>query len=277
MKLSYQTICWGHTHSLGLGIVGHPVGVTNIKDLHYVTNASIETALQDIAAAGYAGFELFDGDLMAYADRKDDFQALTQATGLQFVAVYAGANLIYPDILPEELWKIERTCLLAAELGAQHLVVGAGARRSSGTTEKDYDLLAEGLDQVMTLAEKHGLIASYHPHLSTMVETPDELEKIMSRSRINFCPDTAHVAAGGGDPVEIIQRYGSRIKYIHFKDFNPTPFSFLPLGQGQLDFGGMMNALRDHHYDGWITVELDIYAGPPSEAANISKAYLAKL
>lgn len=277
MKLSYQTICWGRTHSLGLGIVGHPVGVTNIKDLHYITNASIEAALRDIAAAGYAGFELFDGDLMAYADNKDAFRALIQDTGLQFVAVYSGANLIYPDILPEELWKIERICLLAAELGAAHLVVGAGARRSTGTTEKDYDLLAEGLDQVTALAEKHSLIASYHPHLTTMVETPAELEKIMSRSRINFCPDTAHLAAGGGDPVEIIRRYGSRIKYVHFKDFKPAPFSFLPLGQGQLDFGGMVNALRDHHFDGWVTVELDIYDGPAREAAEISKAYLAKL
>ncbi len=277
MKLSCQTICWGTTYNLGLGIVGHPVGVTNVKDLHYVTNASIEAALRDIAAAGYEGFEFFDGDLMAFADRKDDFRALLKETGLKFVAVYTGANLIYPDIVPEELWKIERVSVLAAELGAEHLVVGAGARRSTGTTDKDYDLLAEGLNQVKAVAEKHGLVASYHPHLSTMVETPEELEKIMSRSTINFCPDTAHQAAAGGDPVEIIRRYGDRIKYIHLKDFTAEPFAFLPLGQGKLDFEGMVNALRAHDYDGWITVELDIYAGPAIEAARISKDYLAKI
>jgi inosose dehydratase len=52
------------------------------------------------------------------------------------------------------------------------------------------------------IAARHGLTASYDPHLATMVEGPDQIADILSRSRISFCPDTAHLAAGGGDPVE---------------------------------------------------------------------------
>jgi inosose dehydratase len=33
MKLAYQTNTWG-------GVVGHPVGVTSIKDLFYLANGS---------------------------------------------------------------------------------------------------------------------------------------------------------------------------------------------------------------------------------------------
>ena len=65
MRLSYQTITWG-------GVVGHPVGVTSIKDLFYLANGSTEAAIRDIAHAGYAGVEMFDGNLRQYEDRPDE-------------------------------------------------------------------------------------------------------------------------------------------------------------------------------------------------------------
>lgn len=270
MKLGYQTNTWG-------GVVGHPVGVTSIKDLFYLTPGSTEEALRDIAAAGYQGFELFDGNLMEYADRKAEFRALLEETGLQLLAVYSGGNFIFPEILPEELWRVEKAAALAAEFGALHLVVGGGAQRVGGTTEEDYVQLARALDEVVDIAERHGLSAHFHPHLTTIVEGPEQLEKVMARSRINFCPDTAHLAAGGGDPAALIRRYAERITYVHLKDWCADPFDFLPLGQGELDFAGIMDALRESDYDGWITVELDSYPGSNREAAEMSRAHLESL
>lgn len=43
---------------------------------------------------------------------------------LDFVAVYTGGNFIFPDILEEEMLKIEKVAAFASELGANHLVVG---------------------------------------------------------------------------------------------------------------------------------------------------------
>ncbi len=127
------------------------------------------------------------------------------------------------------------------------------------------------------LAGSHGLTACYHPHLTTIVESPAELEKIMTRSRIGFCPDTAHLAAGGGNPAELIRRYPDRIRHVHLKDFRPDPFAFLPLGEGVIDFPDVIAALREIGYDGWLLIELDSYDGDPREAAQISKTYLEKL
>ncbi|MED3928732.1 sugar phosphate isomerase/epimerase, partial [Priestia megaterium] len=67
MKLGYQTNTWG-------GVVGHPAGVTSIKDLYYLANGSTEEALKDIAEVGYKGFEMFDGNLMEFKDRKEEFR-----------------------------------------------------------------------------------------------------------------------------------------------------------------------------------------------------------
>jgi inosose dehydratase len=270
MKLSCQTITWG-------GVVGHPVGVTSVKDLFYLSNAPTETALREISDAGYAGVELFDGDLVEYEDRPDDFRQLLADTALELVAVYSGANFVFPEILEEELWRIERAASLAARFGAEHLVVGGGAQRARGTTDEDYARLAEGLDRVVAIADEHRLAASYHPHLTTIVESPAQLEQVMARSRINFCPDTAHLVAGGGDPAELIRRYAERIVYLHLKDFSADPFAFLPLGRGELDFRAILEELDRAEYDGWITIELDAYDGGPGDAALESRHYLESL
>ena len=270
MKLSCHTITWG-------GVVGHPVGVTSVKDLFYLAHGSTEAALRDVAAAGYAGVELFDGNLIEYEDRPDELRVLLAENGLQLVAVYSGANFVFPEILEEELWRISRAAALAARLDAEHLVVGGGAQRAGGTSDEDYVRLAAGLERVAALAEEHGLTASYHPHLSTIVESPEQLEKVMERSRIGFCPDTAHLAAAGGDPAELIRRYADRVPYVHLKDFVAEPFAFLPLGTGELDFAGILDELERAGYDGWITVELDDYDGAPVDAARASREYLDAL
>jgi len=270
MRLSYSTITWG-------GVVGHPVGVTSIKDLFYMANGSTEEALRDVAAAGYEGVEVFDGNLRAHeADPAPLKNALAEA-GLQLVAVYSGANFIYKDVLEEEFWRIEKSAALAAEFGAMHLVVGGGAQRYDGIRDDDYDRLAEGLDRVVDVAERHGLTASFHPHLSTIVEGPEQVDKVFSRSRIGFCPDVAHLAAGGGDPAELIRRYSDRVVYGHLKDLRMEPFAFLPLGKGSIDFADVLDAFKASSIGEWINVELDEYDGPPIEAAKASKAYLASL
>jgi inosose dehydratase len=266
MKLGYQTNTWG-------GVVGHPAGVTSVKDLYYLANGSTEEALKDIAAAGYKGFELFDGNLMQYQDKKEEFLKLMADCYLTLIGVYTGGNFIFPDILEEELAKIESVAALAYELGAQHLVVGGGAVRTNGIKESDYKNLGNALNRVVEIAEKYNLIPSYHPHLGTNVQAPEQLDKLMPLTTINICPDTAHIEAGGGDPVAVIKKYVDRIKYVHLKDY--LNGQFLPLGEGNQKIDELLQVLEDANYDGWITVELDSYPDP-KKGAEISREFLLK-
>ena len=270
MQLGYHSITWG-------GVVGHPVGVTSVKDLYYLANGSMETAVRDIASAGYTGTEMFDGNVAAYADRPAALRELLSETGVELVSVYSGANFIYGDILPDELYRVARAAELAATFGAKQLVVGGGAKRASGTTDEDYKRLAAALDKVVDIVEAAGLNATYHPHLTTIVEGPDDIARLLKDTRIGFCPDTAHLAAGGGDPAALIRRYPERIGHVHLKDAKLSPLQFLPLGEGELDFPGILEAIRAAGYDGWLMVELDSYDGDPRVAAEISKKYLDRL
>lgn len=223
--------------------------------------------------AGYQAIELFDGNLVQYEGKLRELRSPLNDAGLNLLAVYSGGNFIFPEIRPEELWRIKKAADLAAEMGAEHLVVGGGAKRTVAATEEDYARLAAALDQVADLAAERGLLAHYHPHLTTMAESPDQVRQVFAGSKICFCPDTAHLFAGGGDPAKLILEHASRIRYVHLKDFQRSPFAFLPLGEGELDMNAILQALMTINYSGWIAVELDAYDDPKA-GAEISMRYL---
>jgi inosose dehydratase len=259
-KLAYHANCWG---PLG----GHAVGVTSITQLAYVTFGNMDRAFADIAAAGYEGVEVFDGNLL---DRSAaEMRRLLADSGLALVATYAGGNFIFDDILPEEMARVTRAADRAAELGAPHLVVGGGAKRFDGTRDADYAKLGAALDQVKAIAEARGLRAHYHPHLSTIVEGPTEVARIFGLTGIDFCPDTAHLAAAKGDPAQLIRDLASRISYVHLKGLQREPFAFTPLDRGDVPTGPILDALREVGFKGWVCAELDAW-DDPAEGARLS-------
>jgi inosose dehydratase len=273
-KLAYHANCWG---PLG----GDAVGVTSINRLTYRTFGDMAKAARDIAAAGYDGIEFFDGNVVE--GEGDDFAAMRKIVadnGLALVSVYAGGNFIFTDILEEELARVTKAADAARVLSAEHLVIGGGARRHDGTRPSDYDALASALDKVMAIAAARGLKAHYHPHLSTIVENPDEVRTVFGKTEIGFCPDTAHLAAAGGDVAAMVREHASRISYIHLKGWQRDPFAFVPVGRGDCDNGAVIRALKDIGYMGCICNELDAWADPAAgarESHDYVKAELAKV
>ena len=223
MQVGYHSISWG-------GVVGEATGVTSVKDLYYRL-PDRSTAITDIAAAGYAGIEMFDGNVADYADRPEVLQGLLADAGLELVSAYTGGNFVYADILDDELHRVRTppswrnnsapAAWSSAEGPGEPPAPGRGLHRLGGRPRPGTDI-----------AEQRGLTACYHPHLTTIVESPDELDRLMPQTRIGFCPDTAHLAAGGGDPAELIRRYPDRVAHVHLKDVRLDPVAFVPLGQG---------------------------------------------
>ena len=258
-KLAYSTNCWG---PMG----GDAVGVTSVSRLTYRTYADMARAIEEIASAGFSGVEMFDGNLLDYQDRMSTLRQLLDGAGVQLVAAYSGCNFIFPDMLAEELARLERVADATAQAGGLYLVVGGGAQRAAGIQPGDYALLATALDKVAPLAVKHGLTAHYHPHLSTIVETPEQVRKIFAQTDIGFCPDTAHLAAGGADVPALLAEFRERITYVHIKGWQRDPFRFTPLDEGDLNTTAILSKLKELDFEGWITTELDEWADPLAAA-----------
>lgn len=147
-----------------------------------------------------------------------------------------------------------------------------------------------------TLAE--GVTSSFHPHVGTVIETADELERLLEHVTTDALAlglDTGHIAWAGDDPVAVCNRYLDRISTLHLKDVNDeirrqgvaadwtySEFAeagvFAELGEGMVDFPAILNPLFASGFDGWLIVETDITLKPTArESAEISRAYLRSI
>lgn len=266
-KFAYEANAWG-------GVVGNPNAVTDLGTGFYVTPGDVHRTLDAIAAAGYTGIELFDGNLLPFEDSMEAFTDAVRGSGLEVTGVYSGGHFIYPDAHEDEMARFDRSIALAAAAGARHYVVGGGAIRSTGRRDEDFAVAGGFLSAVAARAQAAGLIASYHPHLGSLAQTPEQIDALFAATTIGLCADVAHIAGGGGDPVAVIRRHAARLAYVHLKDIDLATNAFLPLGEGGLDLEGIVDAVVEAGYDDWVTVELDGYSGDQAAAAARSLAWL---
>jgi inosose dehydratase len=190
----------------------------------------------------------------------------------------------------ETLEKARKVCRLLQGIGCRRLVVmdclvepraatagrNADARRLSAAEWKD--MMSFFADVARVTRDEFGMQPSLHAHAGTYVEFEDEVDRAMNDlpdDLVGLCVDTGHTVYAGFDPAAVIERYGSRIRHLHFKDVDPVVLAkvvagkvgfmpavsmrvFCPLGDGAVDFGRVRGVLDDVGYTGWATIEQDV-------------------
>lgn len=253
-------------------LVGDGAGVTSVKDIRYLTMGNDEEILKSITETGFKSIEVLEGNLTKYCNDLSVLKDMLQKYSAEMMSVCVGANFIYQDALEDEMFHMETVAKAAKEVGVTYIGICGGAIRGKGIQDGDYALLGKGLDMAEKVFAEYGLKASYHPHLGSMAEAPEQIDRLFSETSIPICPDLAHLAAGGGDPLEIIKKYYDRISFVHLKDLDDNGFA--PLGTGRLDIDGVLDFLKQKKYDGDYLVEVDGYAGDPVYACRTSYEFL---
>jgi inosose dehydratase len=174
---------------------------------------------------------------------------------------------------------------VAAEAGVLVLSAVTGAEGYDTRPALDDDgwgTLLSNLDRLTTLAASRGVRAVLHPHVGTMIETGDEVQRVLDGSSISLCLDTGHLLIGGTDPAELARQAPERIAHLHLKDVDSAVAAtvrsgrltyteavrqgmYRPLGTGDVDVPAIVRHVRAHGYDGWYTLEQDtILTGEPA-------------
>lgn len=178
---------------------------------------------------------------------------------------------------------------LAGRVGPEH-----------GLSDRGWDTLARGANTIARdVRDATGLRTVFHHHCATFVETPREIDELMSRtdpSLLGLCLDTGHCTFGGGNPVQVLERWKDRVWHVHLKDCDPElkrqsareqwdyaqsvrQGVFCELGRGEVDFRSVLAALNASGYAGWLVVEQDVLPsmGTPAESAARNRDYLRSL
>jgi inosose dehydratase len=149
--------------------------------------------------------------------------------------------------------------------------------------EGQWATLLANLDRLAAAAEDRGVLAVLHPHVGTMVETRDDVDRVLQGSSIKLCLDTGHLLIGGTDPLALAQQVPDRVAHAHLKDVDGTLAArvqageltyteavragmYTPLGAGDIDIAGIVTSLRTNGFDGWFVMEQDtILDGEPTD------------
>ena len=157
------------------------------------------------------------------------------------------------------------------------------------TTEAEWIAYAEYLDGLGAVARRHGQTLMVHNH-NIEFETTfggrtvyDILMANTDPKNVVFQLDLYWATNGGGldNPLDVIERYGNRIKLFHVKDMaaGPFPGRIEIVGQGIIDFPSIFRAAGGSTK--YYVVEHDPRFGDPTfdpfEAARVGFDYLDRV
>jgi len=261
-----------------------------------------ERYLADITAIGIHATELGPDGFLPTGP--DELRRLLDRFDVRIVAGFVPAVLHRSETLDRELATVDRVAATLAGAGATVMVLGAdtaaaGYETRPAMSDGDWAVLVKGLAEVQRIAERHGLIATLHPHWGMVVQDEDEIRRVLRESDIALCVDTGHLALAGADPLDIVRRFADRVRHVHLKDidldmaFRVRPGQlgyrdavaaglYRPLGHGGIDVAGIVGTLEDAGYGGWYVLEQDTVLTRPESttgrrAAETSYRYLTEI
>jgi len=275
--------------------------------------AGFEQVLNEIRETGYEGTELGDWGFMPVVPselRKElDKRSLSMIGA--FVPVFlkdrtkhaSGAETAVKTArLMSDAGFPDSFIVLADENGSvKERTLNAGrVNMSMGLNDNEWKVFAEGADFIAREVKgRTGLRTVFHHHCAGYVETPGEIDKLLSLtnpSLVGLVLDMGHYMFGGGDPVEALRKHSDRIWHIHFKDCQPEIAEksrkekwdyfksvangvFCELGRGSVDFKAIVRELNERKYSGWIVVEQDVLPGMgnPKVCAQRNREFIKSL
>ena len=291
--------------SIQLGVA--PINWSNDDDPTLGKDISFNQCIEEMAKAGYSGTELgskFPRDSTVLR------QALAQQ-GLQLASAWFSTYFTDEPQNETTLSRFLDHLSFTRALGARFInvcecgqAIQGGALPILGANKPTFNdhqwrQLIQGLHTMGRIAQDFDMQIVYHYHAGTGVFNLDEIDFLMKHTSpelVSLLLDTGHAAFAGINPLQLIEQYGSRIRYVHLKDIRLQVFNnvltqnlsfmdavrsglFTVPGDGDIDFVPIVALLKAQHYSGWMIVEAeqDPAVAEPLEYAQKSMRYLSDI
>ena len=245
-------------------------------------NTPLESVLTEIRDLGFSGVELggkFPRDPQLLQDLLSKYQ-------LSLAGGWYSANLLKWSAAAE-IQALQAHLALLQAMNCPVFIIAETSNAIHGNQDcplsatprlddADWDSFGRKLTDVAEHVKKAGMRLAYHHHLGTVVESQRDVDRFLASTgpAVGLTLDTGHAALGGIDARALIRMHPERIAHVHCKDIRSEIFNrlrsesgsflsgvlagmFTVPGDGDLEFGSVMQLLAQAGYGGWIIVEAE--------------------
>ncbi|MEY3774585.1 MAG: hypothetical protein RLZZ129_1365 [Verrucomicrobiota bacterium] len=289
-------------HALPDCLVGaNPIIWSNDDFDDLAGNVPLDDILRDMRSAGYAGTELGH----AYPRNAVQLGAALQRHDLRLISGWHSTRLASRPLAAEEADFLNHLRLLKAfgagviivaecthaVHGRREMPLGYGGGDRHVLEEAEWVRVVAGLEHLAGVAGNEGMQLAYHHHMGTVIQTADELDRLLAAvPATGLLFDPGHLAFAGIDPLAVMDRYGPRISHVHLKSARAgiiarsrrerwsfyravTEGVFTIPGDGMVDFPAIFARLAALNYAGWLVVEAE---EDPAKVPALPKARQAR-
>lgn len=229
----------------------------------------LDETIKRLARIGYDGIEIGAAAPHAYPqyvskDRRKEIKKTLDGNGIAVSAMLPapgggpGFNVASP--LAEErqnaIEQYKQVAELCADLGGKTLLYVAGWQIFGTTRQQAWAWSCDALQEIARSAAERGVTVCIEPTPtdSNLIERCDdaiELMEAVGAPNVKLMFDTIHVLYRNEVPTDYARRMGKHLGYVHLAELDR-----LAPGQGRCDFVGLVAALKEVGYDGYLSMEI---------------------
>jgi inosose dehydratase len=236
-----------------------------------------ERTLAEMASLGLRTTEM--GAVGYLPEDPAALRQLLERHGMGLIGGFNALALADPERSAEQLAAADRSAAVLASGGAQFfvscVVTDPADWRRPGLDDAGWTTMVTNLAEIDRICARHGLVHVFHAHVDSLVETAEEIERLVESSDVAFVLETGHFLIGGYDPLRFVREHRDRIGLVHLKDVRLDLVDdlrtrrlslmeavqagiFPSLGNGGAPIAAVIDELERTGYDGWYVIEQDV-------------------
>ena len=262
----------------------HPNAWSNDDDQRMGAHISLQTCLSQAAEIGFDGIE--SGHKFP-TDPAEIGETLAPH-GLTFISAWHSLHLLTRSA-DTEIEAIAGHLVRLKAAGAPVVIACETSNAIHGNDavalndrprldDTRFARFCEDLEKVAAYCERAGVPLVYHHRVGTIVESEEEIDRLMELTgpATRLLLDTGHAFLGGADPARLAEKHMARVSHIHTKNVRPDimrqvrdeGLSFLEGVRrgmftvpgdpdGAVDVGPVLASAARQGYTGWLVIEAE--------------------
>ena len=225
----------------------------------------LEEAIAFIAECGFDGIEIVVLEpwlsLEFIRDRKKEILRWIAKSGLEVASLTTITNFTQAEMVSASMSTVQTLADLCADYGTAIVKISPGPPASGKASGEIWNALEVNMAQIVAYAEKRRVKLAVETHLNMLTDTMAGTRRILDLCRspsLGLTLDFCNIMVGRDDPEKAAREFSGRTFLCHVKDgrlHDDGIPEWLPLGEGVLDYPGILQALNQSAYRGYLSLE----------------------